>query len=108
MLHDSTIASGSLVPVVRFINGKKTNFITRKINIIEIIHPLMLSSFQTIYQKSFRNFLNFFLFSIPIFYICKNMDGYLKVAVWNFLKKGSLKNFYHEIVLLKISFLFLF
>jgi hypothetical protein len=64
MLHDSTIANGSVVPVVRFRNGKKTNFMNTNKKINEKSHPLKLLSFQSKNQ----NFLNPFLKISPAFF----------------------------------------
>jgi len=61
MLHDSTIARGRDVPVIKLKPGKNINLINTKIIIIEKIQPFKLSSFHSKNQKSFRNFLDLFL-----------------------------------------------
>jgi len=60
MLHDSTIAKGKDVPVIKLSVGKKMNLIIMNKNIIEKTQPLKLSSFHKINQ----NFSHPFFISI--------------------------------------------
>lgn len=54
MEHDSTIARGSSVPVIKFKAGKKINFMKRNKKTTEKIQPLSESSFHKRFQNFFQ------------------------------------------------------